>query len=118
RRPQCAIVQARLVEKPRRDRLISSNWPNTGEPDRHKVPRNGAAIVLPNARPAKDHDMSQHLRGHLALIGMGLLTAGPSVAATPADPTDLAVSPTARWLQLAPAQQLAQRLDNSKLGTT
>jgi hypothetical protein len=60
--------------------------------------------------------MPQNLKGHLALISLGLLAAASPFdgAAATQEGTSL-VSPLARRLQLAPPQQLA--LDTLKLGT-
>jgi hypothetical protein len=60
--------------------------------------------------------MSQNLKGHLALISVGLLAAtSPSEGATATQEGAPTISPAARWLQLAPPQRLA--LDTLKLGT-
>src|SRR5437867_4360167 len=63
--------------------------------------------------------MSQISKGHLALISLGLLaTASPFEGAAATQESTPGVSPAARWLQLAPPQRLAQRLDTSKLSTS
>jgi hypothetical protein len=63
--------------------------------------------------------MSRILNGHLALASLGLLAAAAPfdrAAATPGDAP--AISPAARWLQFAPPQRLAQKLEKTdKLDT-
>jgi hypothetical protein len=62
--------------------------------------------------------MSQIVKGHLALIGLGLLAAvSPSNEAAATSEDVSSISPAARWLQLAPPLRLAQRLDTLKLDT-